>query len=376
MRVLIGCGGTGGHIYPAISIADALRCQIPDVEILFVGAKGGMEMNLIPAVGYSIKGIDIRGMPRGKWLKTIQWAYVVLKSIFQAWSICALFKPNVVIGTGGYAAFPPLFAAYTKRIPTLIHEQNSKVGVANQFLARYVTKICLGYEEVTLSCPEEKIIATGNPVRPYLHKANLDKLDRQKVFQYFNLSPNKKCLLIMGGSQGAKELNKIILKKLSAFQQEDIQLVWITGNRYFEEINRDISTHPHAASIRCYPFLTKIEMAYAAADVFIARAGALSIAEICVAQKPSILVPSPNVTNDHQTENALSLVYAGAALLLSESQCPDLLMPFILDLLKNQAKKTAMIQKMSPFAQLHAHALPTLVKEIITLASRQMHANP
>ncbi len=369
MRVLIGCGGTGGHIYPAIALADALRCQVPGVEILFVGAKGGMEMNLIPAVGYSIKGTDIKGMPRGKWLKTIQWAYCVLKSIFQARSICALFKPNVVIGTGGYAAFPPLFAAYTKRIPTLIHEQNSTAGLANQFLAKYVTKICVGYEEVTLSCPEEKVIVTGNPVRPHLHKAVLDKLDRQEVFQYFNLSPAKKCLLIIGGSQGANELNKIILKKLSVFHKADIQLLWITGNRYFEEINRSIRTHAHAASICCYPFLTKIEMAYAAADVVIARAGALSIAELCVAQKPSILIPSPNVTNDHQTENGLSLVYGGAALLLSEAQCLDLLIPFTLDLLKDQAKQRNMIQQMSPFAQLHADALSAIVKEIIKLAS-------
>ncbi|ROT46949.1 undecaprenyldiphospho-muramoylpentapeptide beta-N-acetylglucosaminyltransferase [Candidatus Cardinium hertigii] len=367
MRLLIGCGGTGGHIYPAISIAHALKEQFADVELLFVGAKGGMEMDIVPAAGYPIAMIDIKGLQRKKNIQNIWLPFLVLKSFYQARKIIKLFKPDVVIGTGGYACFPTLFAAYSQKIPTLIHEQNGSAGLANRLLSRLVTKICTGYPAVVFPCAQEKIIFTGNPVRPSMYMY-MPKKEQAEALRYFNLSPSKKCLLVVGGSGGASQLNTTILSGIDKLHALHIQLLWITGDRYFASMDGAISSHNRDNFIRCYPFLTHMEMAYAAADVVIARAGAISIAELCVTQKPTILVPSPNVVGDHQTKNSLPLANQGAAILLTDQDCPRLLLPTAIALLNNIEQQLALVKQMHTFALLHANALNRIIEEIFTLA--------
>jgi UDP-N-acetylglucosamine--N-acetylmuramyl-(pentapeptide) pyrophosphoryl-undecaprenol N-acetylglucosamine transferase len=260
-----------------------------------------------------------------------------------------------------------LLAAYSKNIPILIQEQNSSAGLANKLLCKLASKICVGYADVDFPCAKEKIIITGNPVRPSIYMPNMPKIDKAEALRHFNLSPGKKCLLVVGGSGGASKLNTTILKGIAKLHDLDIQLLWITGNRYFKEINDYIETHNSGAAIQCYPFVNHMEMAYAAADVVISRAGALSIAELCVAQKPTILVPSPNVVDDHQTKNSLPLVTQGAVILLTDQECPLLLLSKAIALLHDVAKQTMLMQQMDAFSLLHANALHKIVEEIFML---------
>ncbi|WP_339044680.1 undecaprenyldiphospho-muramoylpentapeptide beta-N-acetylglucosaminyltransferase [Cardinium endosymbiont of Tipula unca] len=364
MRVLIGCGGTGGHIYPAIAIAHELKEQDPNVDILFVGTRGGMEMDLVPNAGYPIMSIDIRGLKRGKIAQNLGLPFLMLKSLYQARKIIKLFKPNVAIGTGGYACFPTLLAAYTKNIPTLIQEQNSSAGLTNRLLSRFVDKICTGYTAVVLPCSKEKTVVTGNPVRSSIYR--LEK-ERAEALTFFALSPSKKCLLVVGGSGGAGKLNTTILAGIEQINALNIQLIWITGSRYFKTVNDYLTTHHVHDDIRCYPFLNNIEMAYAAADVVIARAGALSIAELCIMQKPTILIPSPNVIGDHQSKNALPLATQGAAIVINESACSDSLITTSIDLIYDVTKQQALKTAMQVFSLLHANAADKIVKEIFDL---------
>ena len=366
MRILIGCGGTGGHIYPAIAIADAIKATHATVAFLFVGKKGGMEMEILPNTGYPIIGIDIKGLQRKKIIPNLSLPFLLLKSLYQARKIIRNFKPNVVIGTGGYACLPTLLAAYTQGIPTLIQEQNSVAGFANQLLARLVTKICVGYPAVAFPCAKEKIVLTGNPVRPSIYTP---KLAQALARNHFNLVPYKKCLLVIGGSGGADQLNTTILAAIPHLHGLGVQVLWITGKRYFPVIQHHLTIQQHGGIIRCYPFVDHMAMAYAAADVVVSRAGALSIAELCVAQKPTILVPSPHVVNDHQTKNSLPLVAQGAAIYLADKDCPRLLLAEIITLLDDETKQMAMIQQMEPFKALHTHALDKITEEIWRLVS-------
>lgn len=370
MRILIGCGGTGGHIYPAIAIAHGLKEHDTNVNILFVGTRGGMEMDLVPGDGYPIMPIDIRGLQRRKIARNFGLPFLMLKSLYQARQIIKLFKPDVIIGTGGYACFPTLFAAYTKNIPTLIQEQNSSAGLTNRLLSRFVDKICTGYAAVAFPCSKEKITVTGNPVRSSIYRF---KKERAEALAFFSLSPSKKCLLVVGGSGGAGKLNTTILAGINQINALNIQLIWITGSRYFKTINDYLTTHHMHDDIRCYPFLNNIEMAYAAADVVIARAGALSIAELCIMQKPTILVPSPNVIGDHQSKNALPLTTQGAAIVIEESACTDSLLTTSIDLIYDTNKQQALKTAMQVFSLLHANAADSIVKEIFDLKKNCAH---
>lgn len=365
MRILIGCGGTGGHIYPAISIANGLKEHVPGVNILFVGTRKGLEIDLVSNVGYPMMYIDIKGFQRGNIAKNLGLPLLMLKSLYQANQIINIFKPNAIIGTGGYACFPTLFAAYIKNIPTLIQEQNSSAGLTNRLLSRIVNKICTGYTDVDFPCAKEKVIVTGNPVRSSISK--MGKKDKATALAFFSFSPDKKCLLVAGGSGGASKLNTTILEGITEITSLRIQLIWITGKKYFNAINDYLTTHNVHHDIRCYPFLDNIETAYVAADVVIARAGALSIAELCIMQKPAILVPSPNVVGDHQTKNALPLVTAGAVVLVKESECTDSLLPQSIGLMYDTTKQEALKAQMHDFSLLHANAADKIVKEIFEL---------
>ncbi|MBX9889678.1 MAG: undecaprenyldiphospho-muramoylpentapeptide beta-N-acetylglucosaminyltransferase [Amoebophilaceae bacterium] len=365
MRILIGCGGTGGHIYPAIAIADAMKAKHASVEFLFVGKKGGMEMEIIPTTGYPIIGIDIKGLQRKKIIPNLTLPFLLLKSLYQARKIIRNFKPNIVIGTGGYACLPTLLAAYTQGIPTLIQEQNSVAGLTNRLLARLVTKICVGYPAVAFPCAKKKIVVTGNPVRPSIYTP---KLAQGTARDHFNLVQYKKCLLVIGGSGGADQLNTTILATIPYLHGLGLQILWITGKRYFPVIQHHLTTQLQGGITRCYPFVDHMAMAYAAADMVVSRAGALSIAELCVAQKPTILVPSPHVVHDHQTKNSLPLVAQGAAISLADKDCSQLLLVEIVSLLHNKTKQMAMIQQMEPFKVLHTHALDKITEEIWRLA--------
>ena len=369
MRILIGCGGTGGHIYPGVSIADALKAKFPEASLLFVGAQGGMELDIVAAAGYQIAEIHIRGWQRKKIIQNVRLPFLVLKSLYQARTIIKRFKPDLVIGTGGYACFPTLLAAYGQNIPTLIQEQNSIAGLATTLLSNLVTKVCTGYPAVALPCKKEKIILTGNPIRPCIYQPTIDKVD---AFEYFKFNSSKKCLLIMGGSGGASQLNTTLLEGLPQLQKWDIQIVWITGNRYFTSVNEYINAYDMHHFIRCYPFLDHIEIAYAAADVVISRAGALSIAELCAARKPTILVPSPHVVGDHQTKNGLPLADQGAVVLIPDHACARLLLSTSIELLYDEQKKMALIEQMHAFALLHSNALDRIVEVINALL--QSHA--
>lgn len=360
MRVLIGCGGTGGHIYPAIAIADGIKKCFPDATFLFVGAKGGKEVGLVVAAGYPIIRISIKGLQRNKIIKNIFLPLLLLKSLYQASRVIKLFKPDVVIGTGGYVSFPTLFVAAIQKIPTLIHEQNSVPGLTNKLLSKWVNKVCTGYADVIFPCAKEKIIFTGNPVRSSVRTFQEDRMDALEYFS-FSAFQNKKCLLVVGGSGGANILNKTMLEWKEQLCALDIQIIWITGERYFEPIKKVMKDYRY---IKCYPFLSNMEMAYAAADIVVSRAGALSIAELCVRKKPAILVPSSNVVEDHQTKNTLPLVRQGAVLHITDDACPLLLIPKVMELLNDEEQQLELVRRMQPFTALHGNAENKIVEVV------------
>lgn len=372
MRVLIGCGGTGGHIYPAIAIADGIKSKFPDAVFLFVGAEGGKEVGLVVAAGYPIKRISIQGFQRKKILKNIWLPFLLLKSFYQVRSIIKSFKPDIVIGTGGYASFPTLFVAAVQKIPTLIQEQNSVVGLTNQLLSRLVNKICTGYPDVALPCVKEKVVFTGNPIRSSLCTFQEDQMDALGYFS-FSAFQDKKCLLVVGGSGGASVLNTTILEWREQLCALDIQVIWVTGERYFKSIKKATKDYRY---IKCYSFLSNMEMAYAAADVVVSRAGALSIAELCVRRKPTILVPSSNVVGDHQTKNSLPLADQGAAIYITDQECLFLLIPKVVELLNDEAQQLELVKRMEPFTALHASAHDKIVNVVVDLVKWNADCDP
>ncbi|MCT4696837.1 MAG: undecaprenyldiphospho-muramoylpentapeptide beta-N-acetylglucosaminyltransferase [Candidatus Cardinium sp.] len=367
MRILIGCGGTGGHIYPAIAIADGIKQQFPDAVFLFVGTQGGKEIGLVVAAGYPIMRISIKGFQRRKIIKNILLPFLLLKSLYQARSIIKSFKPDIVIGTGGYASFPTLFVAALQKIPTLIQEQNSIAGLTNSLLSRLVHKICTGYPDVFFPCEKEKIIFTGNPVRSSLCTFQEDRMDALEYFS-FSAFQNKKCLLVMGGSCGAHLLNTTILEWREQLSSLDLQVIWVTGERYFSAMQKAMKDYRY---IKCYAFISNMEMAYAAADIVISRAGALSIAELCVRRKPTILVPSSNVVADHQTKNSLPLAYQGAMIHITDQSCPFLLIPKVIELLNDETQQLELIKRMEPFTVLHANAQNKIVEVVVDLVKQR-----
>lgn len=314
-KFIISGGGTGGHIYPAIAIANELRSQYPNAEFLFVGAKDRMEMEKVPKAGYKILGLWISGLQRKLSLKNILFPFKLMSSLHRSYKIIRTFKPDVAIGTGGYASAPLLRAASNKGIPCLIQEQNSHAGITNKWLSKKVQCICVAYEGMNRFFPSKKIIVTGNPVRQDLLDIDSKK---SEAIAYFNLNPNKKTVLILGGSLGAKRINELIDSSISYFLTFDLQVIWQSGNYYVEKYqNKGID------NVQVHAFINRMDLAYAAADFIISRAGALSASELCLVGKPVIFIPSPNVTEDHQTKNALAISDQNAALLLRESELDE-----------------------------------------------------
>jgi UDP-N-acetylglucosamine--N-acetylmuramyl-(pentapeptide) pyrophosphoryl-undecaprenol N-acetylglucosamine transferase len=321
LRVIISGGGTGGHIFPAVSIANAVKEQRPDAEILFVGAEGRMEMHRVPAAGYRIIGLPVAGFDRKHLLKNISVLYKLVKSQWKARRIIKEFRPDVAVGVGGYASGPTLKMAGLMGIPTLLQEQNSYAGVTNKLLAKKAERICVAYEGMERFFPKEKIILTGNPVRQGLRNS---LIQRDEAVRSFGLDPQKRTVLIIGGSLGARTLNECVLGAMDTIkQQSEVQFIWQTGKYYIDGALKAYAEAGSPKAVHVTDFISDMAAAYSAADLIISRAGAGSISEFCLLQKPVILVPSPNVAEDHQTQNALALVRKDAALYVKDSEAKD-----------------------------------------------------
>lgn len=314
-KFIISGGGTGGHIYPAIAIANELKAQFPNAEFLFVGAKDRMEMEKVPQSGYSIKGLWISGLQRSFSFKNLMFPLKLISSLLASRKILKSFKPDAAIGTGGYASAPLLKVASNKGIPCLIQEQNSHAGITNKWLSSKAKSICVAYDGMEQFFPSEKIKLTGNPVRQDL--LDIDS-KREKALEFFKLNPNKKTLLVLGGSLGAKRINELIDASLIFFSRLDLQVIWQCGS-FYHEVYKDKGSD----NVQVHAFLNRMDLAYAAADFIISRAGALSVSELCLVGKPVIFIPSPNVAEDHQTKNALAISKKNAALLLRETELKE-----------------------------------------------------
>ena len=324
-RIIISGGGTGGHIFPAVSIANALKKLQPETEILFVGAKDRMEMQRVPQAGYKIVGLPVKGLIRPLWNpKNIGILIDFLKSKWQVKKIIKEFKPDVAVGVGGYASAATLNAAYDMGIPCLIQEQNSFAGLTNKTLARKASKICVAYEGMERFFPADRILLTGNPVRQNLADTLLSK---EEAVAEFRFTPNKPVILLIGGSLGARTLNSSILKSLELIRNSNIQFIWQTGSYYKENITQELERYGTPRNLYVTDFIRGMDKAYKAADLVISRAGASSISELCLLGKASILVPSPNVAEDHQTHNAMALVNKNAALIVKDAEAEDKLIP-------------------------------------------------
>ncbi len=326
-HIIIAGGGTGGHIFPAIAIANAIKRLQHDIEILFIGAKGKMEMEKIPQAGYNIKGIDIVGLNRSSLLKNIALPFKLIKSFFQVKKIIKEFKPNAVIGVGGYSSFPVLRYAQSKNIPTFIHESNSFAGKSNILLGKKATKIFVASDSMEKFFPAKKIIKTGNPVRANIVES---KITKKEALNFFKLSADKPVVLIVGGSLGAKSINEAINNRIDDLLKNNIQLIWQTGKSFSEEVQQQIK---QKKGIWIGTFIDKMEYAYAAADIVVSRAGAMAVAELCIIGKPVIFVPFPYAAEDHQTANAKTLVNKNAALMISNSEVQIKLVDEILKLI-------------------------------------------
>ncbi len=321
-RVIIAGGGTGGHVYPAIAIANALKKTVSNINILFVGAKGKLEMEKVPAAGYEIKGLNISGFQRSLSWKNLTFPFKLLASLWKSFFIVRKFKPDLAIGVGGYASGPILYTCASKGVPSLIQEQNSYPGITNKILAKKANKICVAYEGLDRFFPSDKIVITGNPVREDI--ISLNREDKHK---------SSKTILVIGGSLGARTINESILSKIEKIATSDVNLIWQTGKLYFDEINILLKNAPK--NVKIMPFIEDMKAAYRSADIIVSRAGALSISELCIVGKPVILVPSPNVSEDHQTKNAMALVSKNAALLISDCDSKERLVDTVIELSSN-----------------------------------------
>ena len=366
LRVIISGGGTGGHIFPAVSIANAIKAMHPDAKILFVGALGRMEMQRVPAAGYEIKGLPIQGFDRKNLLKNVKVLYKIWKSQRMAKNIIKEFRPQVAVGVGGYASGPTLNKAASMDIPCLIQEQNSYAGVTNKLLSKKAAKICVAYEGMERFFPAEKILLTGNPVRQQLLETTQSKAE---ALRSFGLDATKKTILIVGGSLGARTVNESVLKHIDAIRQSGVQFIWQTGKYYHAQITEQLAKEQKADNLVVTDFISDMGAAYKAADLVVSRAGAGSISEFCLLGKPVILVPSPNVAEDHQTKNALALVNKNAALYVKDVEAPSLLIPLAIDTVQDDAKLKSLSENILKMA-LPASA-EIIAKEVVTLASQK-----
>lgn len=362
LRVIISGGGTGGHIFPAVSIANAIKAQRPDAKILFVGAIGRMEMQRVPAAGYEIKGLPICGFDRKNLLKNIKVLYKIWKSQRMAKQIIREFKPLVAVGVGGYASGPTLNKAAAMGIPCLIQEQNSYAGVTNKLLAKKAEKICVAYEGMERFFPAEKIILTGNPVRQALLDATIS---REEAIKAQALDPAKKTILLVGGSLGARTINESVLQHLDLVRSSNVQFIWQTGKYYSAEIAKRLQGM-EIPNLKVTDFITDMGAAYRAADLVISRAGASSISEFCLIGKPVILVPSPNVAEDHQTKNALALSTKDAAIYVKDSEAPSTLLELAVKTVNDEARLKSLSENILKLAL--PDSAKIIADEVIRLA--------
>ena len=350
VNILLSGGGTGGHIYPAIAIANELKQRHPESNFLFVGAEGRMEMEKVPQLGYEIKGLNITGFQRSLSLKNLTFPFKLISSLLKAKKIIRKFQPNVVIGTGGFASGPTLFMANRSDIPSLIQEQNSYPGITNKLLAKKVKKICVAYDGLENYFPSEKLIKTGNPVRQDL--LDIDQ-KRKEALSYFKLDPNKKTIVILGGSLGARAINQALEKNIQTILKNDVQVIWQSGKLYYDEYKKFSEIN----GVQVWEFIQQMDLLYAAADILISRAGAGSISELCIVGKPVIFIPSPNVAEDHQTKNAKSVTDKNAGILLKEENINSL--PEVISILCGDAEQRNKLSK-----NIKKLALPNATKEI------------
>ncbi|WP_038032723.1 undecaprenyldiphospho-muramoylpentapeptide beta-N-acetylglucosaminyltransferase [Thermonema rossianum] len=361
-QVIISGGGTGGHIFPALAIADALKARFPSIDIFFIGAKNRMEMERVPKAGYPIEGLDIVGIQRRLTLRNLQVPVKLWKSYRRASQIIAEKKPDIVIGVGGYASAPTLLAAIRAGVPTLIQEQNSYAGLTNRWLGKYAQKICVAYPDMEAFFPAEKIVYTGNPVRQDI----LRLPPRTEALQALGLKDGAPVLLVMGGSLGARVINESIQAQIRRFADNRIQVIWQTGKHFIEKARQAVEEQQASEWVHPMAFIERMDHAYSAADLIISRAGALSISELCIVGKPAILVPSPYVAEDHQTKNAMALVHRQAAKIISEAQAPAFLVSDALALLHSPAERALLSENIRRLAR--PKATEHIVQCIIQLA--------
>lgn len=357
-KFILSGGGTGGHIYPAIAIANELKERFPDSEILFVGAKDKMEMQKVPQAGYKIKGLWIAGIQRRLTLDNALFPLKLVSSLTKSIGIVKEFKPDVVIGTGGFASGPLLRAASVMGVPTVIQEQNSFPGITNKWLAKRANKICVAYDNLQRFFPASKIVFTGNPVRQDLIGT---ENKREEATHRFNLDPAKKTLLVLGGSLGSRRINQLIAKELAWLQAQNVQVIWQCGKFYFEEYRH----YGDKEGVQVLSFIDRMDLVYAAADIIVSRSGASSVSELCIVGKPVVFIPSPNVTEDHQTKNAQAIVDKVGAILLKETQLDTQFQPVFADLLSNDEKQRTLGENIKKLAKVNA--TKDIVEEIVKL---------
>ncbi len=358
-------GGTGGHIFPAIAIANALKAKLPEADILFVGARGKMEMEKVPAAGFPIEGLWISGFQRSMDLQNLLFPLKVLRSLREAGKIVKRFQPDIAIGTGGYASGPLLYAATRRRIPALILEQNSYPGMTNRLLGRRVNKICVGYEGMEDYFPADKIVVTGSPIRKEILEMKATREEGRSAFELKGTSP---VLLIIGGSQGARRINQAILDHMETILEAGVNLLWQTGKYSFEKAKKAVAEKGLEERVKVTEFIQRMDLAYAAADLIVSRAGAIAIAEITEVRKPAIYVPLPSAAEDHQTKNAQTLVKGHAAVMVSENELDEKLVGVIHDLIKTESDRLVMVQNLKRFS--HPDATDHIVEEAIKLIGK------
>ena len=358
-RFIISGGGTGGHIYPAVAIANELKSRFPEAEFLFVGAKDKMEMQKVPQAGYAIKGLWISGIQRKLTLDNAMFPFKLVSSMWNSFRIIKSFKPDVVIGTGGFASGAVLKVASMLGIPTVIQEQNSYPGITNKLLAKKANKICVAYENLERFFPKDKMILTGNPVRQDL----INEASKSEAIAYFKLDANKKTLLVLGGSLGARRINQLIEKELQGLLSQKVQIIWQCGKLYLDDYSKY-----NSAQVQVVAFVERMDLVYAAADVVISRAGASSVSELCIVGKPVIFIPSPNVAEDHQTKNAMALVNKDAAMFIKDSEASDKLLQMAVDTVKDEEKLNSLSENIKGLG--FTNSADVIADEIIKLATR------
>lgn len=363
LKVILSGGGTGGHIFPAVAIANEIKKLVPQSEILFVGALGKMEMEKVPAAGYKIIGVPIVGLQRKLTLANLKLPFLVIKSLFKTRKIINDFKPDVAVGTGGFASGPLLRAAAWQGVPVLLQEQNSYAGITNKILSKKAQRICVAYEGMEKFFSKEKIMLTGNPVRQDITDVSKK---RDEAFSFFKFDPTKKTILVIGGSLGAKAINESIGVNIKAFAEKGIQLLWQTGKIYFENAKRQAAGFEDNG-IKAVDFISRMDLAYALGDIVISRAGAGAISELCIVQKPCVLVPLPTAAEDHQTKNAMALVNKQAALLVKDTEAIQKLVPMAFDLINNDQQCRALSDNITKLA--FHNSANVIANEVLKLAA-------